>query len=130
MAITSQLIAPKVLAPLATALPPPPKEEPFTAAQWNTLMSIMDTVIPSIQRESSGLSQMKVLTIKDEEYNKAVAHIKEKVVEAPSEEALQAYFEESASANQAFVDLLKRILMHYVKDDQRKALAFVLSALG
>lgn len=117
------------LAPLATPLPDAPADQFFTDAQWITLMAIMDTVIPSVHRESVASNRPSQLAVADEEYNAAVRDLKNSVVDAPQGEALDTYLQEKPSDNPQFHELLKRTLIHYSKDDARKGLAFILSAL-
>ena len=118
-----------ILAPLATALPEGPAGEPFTAAQWTTLMAIMDAVIPSIRRETTTTDKISQLTISDVEYNTAVHHLQKTVVNAPDSESLDEYLNERPSENPRFQDLLMRTLVFYARDDARKGLSFVLSTL-
>src|ERR1700730_58107 len=115
------------LAPLAPPLPDPPAGEVFTSNQWQILMSIMDTIIPSIRRESSKSDGITQLTISDETYNAAVAHLKKTVKDAPDSESLGKYLDEKPSDNPDFQDLLKRSLVHFAREDARKGLAFILS---
>lgn len=117
------------LAPLAVPLPEAPGDQFFTDAQWVTLLAIMDTVIPSVHRESSAANGPSQLAVSDEEYNTAVRDLQENVFDAPQGEALDAYLQEKPSDNPQFHELLKRTLIHYSKDDARKGLAFILSAL-
>lgn len=92
-------------------------------------MAIMDTVIPSIRRQSVHASPHTSISIPDVQYNSAMDHIKMNVTEAPSSEELDEYMDERPSENKAFEDLLKRTLVHYAREDVRKGLAVVLSAL-
>ena len=118
-----------ILAPLATPLPEAPGDQFFTDDQWTTLMAIMDTVIPSIRRETAAKREFSQLTLSDVEYNAAIDHLKKNVVNAPDGESFDDYLEERPSDNAGFQDLLKRSLIHYTRDDARKGLAFILSAL-
>jgi hypothetical protein len=118
-----------ILAPLAVALPDPPNEQFFTDEQWRTLMAIMDTVIPSIRRESMSGHEVDKLTVRDVEFTAAMDHLKKNVVDAPDSEALQEYLAERPSDNAAFQDMLRRSLVQYSPEDARKGLAFVLSTL-
>lgn len=117
------------LAPLPVPLPEGPSEKYFTDEQWTTLMAIMDTVIPSVRRESASGNKTSQLTVPDVEYNAAVDHLKETVVNAPESESLDEYLDEKPSDNPAFHGLLRRTLIQYTRDDARKGLAFILSAL-
>ena len=118
-----------MLAPLSTPLPEPPGDEAFTPEQWTTLLAIMDTVIPSIRRETALDKKNSTLTVSDIQYNKVVDHLKKSMVNAPTSNLLDEYFDERPSESARFQDLLRRTLVHYSRDDARKGLAFVLSAL-
>ena len=117
------------LAPLASPLPDAPAGEAFTPNQWATLMAIMDTVIPSVRKGAASSNKISQHTISDVEYNKTVAHLKKTAVEVPGGEALNEYLEEKPSDNPRFQALLKRSLVEYTREDGRKNLAFVLTAL-
>jgi hypothetical protein len=118
-----------VLAPLATPLPEGPAEKPFTDAQWTTLMAIMDTVIPSIRRQTTTADSLSQLTVSDVEYNATVQHLKETVVDAPDSESLDVYLNEKPSDIPEFQELLSRLLVFYGREDARKGLGVILSAL-
>lgn len=117
------------LAPLATPLPAGPTEDIYTTAQMTTLMAIMDAVIPSIQRASKASDKDEIthLIVSDEEYEKNVAHIKEKVV--GTWEELDGYLGEKASDCPEFQNLLKRLLSCYVPEKGQKGLGFILTSL-
>lgn len=117
------------VAPLSTPLPEPPAGEVFSGEQWLILMSIMDTIIPSIHCESSASDALSQLIISDDKYNATVAHLKNTVIGPPENESLAEYLDEKPSSNPEFQDLLKRSLAFYVRDDARKGLAFILSVL-
>lgn len=122
----------EILAPLATPLPEPPAGEAFTSDQWLILMSIMDTVIPSIHRESFASGGLSHLIIPDEKYNATVVQLKKAAVadpDAPDGESLEKYLDEKPSDNPDFQDLLKRTLVQFAREDARKGLAFILSTL-
>ena len=117
------------LAPLANPLPDLPAGEPFTSDQWQMLMSLMDTVIPSIRRESTANDELKQLALPDMQYNAHVDRLKAIVKTLPNAESLDEYFDERVSDNPDFTDLLKRSLVQFAPADARKGLAFILSAL-
>lgn len=119
----------ETLAPLAAALPDPPNELPFTEANWRTLLAIMDTVIPSIRRETQATNNSAQLTISDIEYNTTVDHLKNTVTNAPDSESLDEYFNEKPSEIPRFQELLKRTFVYNVKNDARQGLGFILAAL-
>ena len=115
----------EVVGHLPTLLPDGPEESPFTEANWNTLLAIMDTVIPSISREKK-TSNSNQRPISETEYQATVDQL---VVDPPNEKDLNDYFNERASDIPAFHELLKRMLAHYTPEDSRKGLGFILSSL-
>lgn len=97
-------------------------------------MSIMDAIIPRIVRQSKagrlrGKERLNTHIIPEDEYQVAVAHMKENVVNPPDEDTLDAFLAERPSDNAEFQDLLLRQLVHYAREDQRSGLKFILSAL-
>lgn len=120
----------EAIAPLASPLPDPPAGEAFTADQWATLLAIMDTVIPTIHRDSvSAASTPTVHAIPEVKYNAGIHHARENVVDLPKDDVLDEYLAERPSQCPGFEDLLKRTLVEYSRSDARQGLALVLSAL-
>lgn len=119
----------EALAPLATPLPDGPSELPFSGLQWTTLLAIMDTVIPSIRRETTTSNQINQLTISDVEYNHTVQQLKKTLVDPPTSEALDEYLDEKPSDNPRFQALLQRTLSTFAHDDAKQGLSFVLTTL-
>jgi hypothetical protein len=119
----------EALAPLATPLPDGPSELPFSELQWATLLAIMDTVIPSIRRQTTTSTQINQLTISDVEYNQTVQQLKKTLVNSPTSEALDEYLDEKPSDNPRFQALLQRTLSTFAHDDAKQGLSFVLTTL-
>ena len=119
----------ELLAPLASPLPDLPPGDSFSEGQWAILMAIMDTVIPSLRRETRTSDEIKQLAVSDFQYNTIVGRFKKTAVDPPSTEALDEYLDERPSANPRFQSLLKRYLGHYAPVDAKKGLSFVLSTL-
>jgi hypothetical protein len=119
----------EALAPLATPVPDGPTELPFSELQWSTLLAIMDTVIPSIRRETTTNDKINQLTISDVEYNKTVKHLKKTLANSPDSESLDEYLDEKPSDNQRFQAMLQRTLSTFVRDDTRQGLSLVLTTL-
>lgn len=119
-----------VLAPIVAPLPDPPEGQYFTDIQWSTLMAIMDTVIPSIHKASITSDPSGQLSVPDDEYDNAVAHMRKTVCSPPSNEALDAFLNEKPSDIPEFQDILLRTLSIYAREDARKVLAFVLTTLN
>ncbi|KAI9740775.1 MAG: hypothetical protein M1818_004740 [Claussenomyces sp. TS43310] len=121
----------KTIAPHASPLPEGPAKEYFTAGQWLALMSIMDTVIPSIHRESpTANNTLPQLVLTDKQYHAAVKRLKGAAVIPPAHLALDDYLNEKPSDIPAFQDLLLRTLVLYSSEDTRRNTAALLSALN
>lgn len=119
----------ELLAPLANPLPDLPPGEPFTDEQWLILMAIMDTVIPSVRKETTKSDMIQQLAVSEVQYNTAVDHLKKTVSDPPTSEYLDEYLDERPSANPKFQPLLKRYLSQYSPDHAKKGLSLALSAL-
>jgi hypothetical protein len=119
----------EALAPLATPPPDGPTELPFSELQWTTLLAIMDTVIPSVRRDTKTNNNVNQLTISDIEYNKTVNHLKKTLVNSPDSESLDEYLGEKPSDNPRFQALLQRTLSSFARDDAKQGLSLVLTTL-
>ena len=116
-----------LIAPLETPLLPPPKGQVLTESQWTTLMAIADAVIPSIE-VSSTLSNSS-LCLAPSEYASAVDNITQRLPTGTDPNLTQRFLQENASSLPGFRELLQRILGEYVREDARKGIRVILSAL-
>ena len=121
---TTQL---KCITPLETPLPPPATGEVLTEAQWTTLLAIADTIIPSIEVSTSPSKQK--LSIQASEYTNAVEAITHGSPEDKSTVIPHSYLQENASSIPGFKELLRRTLSDYVREDARRGIRVILSAL-
>lgn len=121
----------KVVAPLAAALPDPPQDQYFTDAQWTTLMALMDTIIPSVKRESVSGSKPTIGEehIPDVIYSALAHQVQRTMTKPPTDVQLDEYLAEKPSDIPEFQDLLKRTLVQYAREDARKGFSFLLSGL-
>jgi hypothetical protein len=118
-----------IIAPIPTPLPEVSAEQPFTEANWTTLMAVMDTVIPSIRRESASNHELSRYVLPDPKYNTAVAEIKSTVANISDDNLLDIYLDEKPSSIPRFQELLRMTFLKFVHDDGRKKMAFILGAL-
>ena len=116
-----------LIAPLDTPLPPPPDGQVLTESQWTTLMAIADTVIPSIQ-VSSTLSN-RSLYIAPAKYASTHETITQRLPAQTDPDLTQRFLEENASSLPGFKEVLQRILGDYTREDARKGIRVILSAL-
>ncbi|KAG4417883.1 hypothetical protein IFR04_008937 [Cadophora malorum] len=121
----------KVVAPLTAPLPDGPVGNYYNETQWKTLMALMDTVIPSIKRESAGsTSTLDEELIPDTLYSTAIHQIQRLVPNSASEVEIDEFLAEKPSDNPEFHELVKRTLMQYSREDARKGFSFLLSGLN
>lgn len=116
-----------LIAPLDTPLPPPPGGQVLTESQWTTLMAIADAVIPSIE-VSSTLSNSS-LCLAPSEYASAVETITQRLPGQTDPHLTQRFLQENASSVPGFRELVQRILGDNLREDARKGMRVILSAL-
>ncbi|KAI9050127.1 hypothetical protein LZ554_006268 [Drepanopeziza brunnea f. sp. 'monogermtubi'] len=130
--MASQLV--QVMGHLPTLLPDGPVEDPYSELNWATLLAIMDTVVPSIQRETTGSGSrsecLNQRTISAAEYQETFGHLQETMIDAPDSNVLAAYLHERPSEMPSFRDLLRRTMSIYVPEDGRNGLRMVLATLN
>ena len=116
-----------LIAPLDAPLPPPPEGEPLTESQWTTLMAIADTVIATI--EVSSMTSTKSLCLPTSDYATAVEFLKQRLPSGSKDQLVQSYLRENASSIPGFRELLRRTIAEYVREDAKKGIRVILSAL-
>lgn len=116
-----------LISPLETPLPPSSDCEVLTKSQWRTLLAIAETVIPSI--EVSSEPSLQSLTLSAAEYTSTIEAVIQRLPEGVSRDLSTSYLKESASSIPAFDLLLKRIVRDYVREEARKGIRVILSAL-
>lgn len=119
------------VSPKATPLPPLPSEDPFTPAQWNTLLAILDAIIPAIKPTTTADPHTD-LAVTDTEYATAVSKLHALVPEtkAGAEVAVKDYLHNHATENPLFRQQLQRVFAVYMPQSQRKELSMVLTVLN
>lgn len=90
-------------------------------------MAIADTIVSSIEVSSSP-SKHK-LCLQASEYTSAIDAVKGRISTNPNPDLPQQYLQESASATPGFKQLLRRTLGDFVREDARKGIRVILSAL-
>lgn len=106
--------------------------EVMNDTQWRTLLAIMDTIIPSIQRESQAprRKSLSVAYISDQRYNAAIENFRKNTVllETSSEAEIERVLAEKPSDDIAFRQQLQGMLLT-IPQQTRKQLLLVLSIL-
>lgn len=100
--------------------------------QWRMLIALMDTVVPSVQRESTAPRRESLSTayISETRFREAVSHLRRDtvVLDAASEQDLERYLAEKPSDSILFQQVLKGML-HHLPPETRSQLFRVLSIL-
>ncbi|KAL1593077.1 hypothetical protein SLS59_009402 [Nothophoma quercina] len=119
------------VSPKATPLPPLPKEDPLTPAQWKTLLAIADACIPAVKPISIA-NTLNEIAATDTEYSTALSTLRGLTPESDPDATTAAkdYLEDYASSNPAFKQELQRIFALYMPSSVRKELILVLNVLN
>lgn len=106
--------------------------EVMNDSQWHTLLAIMDTIIPSIQKESQAprKKSLSVAYISDKRYNAAIEHLRKNTVllEASSQEQVESVLAEKPSDDLAFRQQLQGMLLS-LPQQTKNQLLMVLTVL-
>ncbi|KAG8157425.1 hypothetical protein KVR01_012809 [Diaporthe batatas] len=101
--------------------------------QWRTLMALMDTVVPSIQKESTAPKRKSrsIAYISDSRYQDAVSHLKSNTIllDNASEDELDKYLSDRPTDDLMFQQVLKGML-HHVPPELQTLLSRVLYLLN
>lgn len=90
-------------------------------------MAIADTVVPAIQVSST--PSANALCLQASDYANATEKLKKRIPSDSNSELAQQYLQENASSIPGFKELLRRTIGDYVREDARKGIRVVLSAL-
>lgn len=112
--------------PLDVPIPPLPDTQLFSELQWKTLLSLADTMIPSV-RSSGNANTTKVVPAP--QFDSAVSKLASDIPGPDSAQKATRYLEENASSNPAFRDNIQRLFGTFVHQEGRKGLSLVLNAL-
>lgn len=114
--------------PLDVPLPPIPEDQIFSDLQWKTLLSLADTVIPSIR--SSALPKSPYIKVVPESTIKdAVSTLASHIHDPDATQIAEQYLDENASSNPQFVEGLRRLFANYVHDEGKSGINLILNAL-
>lgn len=95
-------------------------------SQWRTLLAIIDTIIPSIQRESKAPRRrsLSVAYISDQRYDAIMKHLRKNTVllEKTSEEEIEEILAEKPSDDVAFRQQLQGMLLTIPQQTRRQLL--------
>ena len=128
--------------PEEVPLPPVPSTEVFTDLQWKTLLSLADTVIPSVRARDPASGSVTGSTISDKlvpvsQLNNAVSDLAKRIADngshstdpAVATQLARQFVEESASSDPAFRELLQRTMAVNIHQEGKNGISLVLTAL-
>lgn len=116
-----------VYIPLEAAVPPVPSDEILTDLQWETLLALADTVIPSIRVSGDASSHQKAVT--DSQFESAVSRLAANIQVPNATDVARTYLQENASSLQGFRDGLQCLFANDVHEEGRKGLCMILDVL-
>ncbi|KAF2744005.1 long chain fatty alcohol oxidase [Sporormia fimetaria CBS 119925] len=122
MALPAQPVSPK-----AAPLPPVPKVDPLTAAQWRTLLAIADTIIPDIRPASIADFQTHYV-VSDNDHSTALTTLKGRF-SGTTDALAKEYLQESASSDSQFRDAWHRLFGLLMPQQAKRELTVVLNLL-
>ncbi|GMF79104.1 unnamed protein product [Aspergillus oryzae] len=114
--------------PLEVPIPPVPTKEIFSELQWATLMSIADTVIPSIRGPNAPKS-FTTKVIPQAQFDASLSSLTASIPGSDATSLATQYLEENASSNPRFRPGLQRLISEYVHEEGRNGLGFILNTL-
>ncbi|KAE8410218.1 hypothetical protein BDV36DRAFT_278520 [Aspergillus pseudocaelatus] len=124
--MTEQAVA---YTPLEVPIPPVPTREIFSELQWATLMSIADTVIPSIRGPNAAKS-FTAKVIPQAQFDASLSSLTANISGSDATALATRYLEENASSNPHFRPGLQRLISEYVHEEGRNGLGFILNTLN
>ena len=111
--------------PPAIPLPPPPNHV-LTAEQWGIFAAIADTVVPSFTPARG--NRLLQHPLRADEYATAKDSV-QRIAGDPSDDLIDAYLSESATAQSEFRNSLLRMVGYHMDDTAKKGFLFILNAL-
>lgn len=111
--------------PPAIPLPPPPNHV-LTAEQWGIFAAIADTVVPSFTPARG--NRLLQHPLRADEYATVKASV-QRIAGAPSDDLIDAYLSENATAQSEFRNSLLRMVGYQMDETAKKGFLFILNAL-
>ncbi|KAL1959481.1 hypothetical protein VTO42DRAFT_1926 [Malbranchea cinnamomea] len=112
-------------------LPPvPPADTVLTDVQWETLLAIADTIIPSIVPKSSPSSSKTHHKLDYEDYDNAKRYLQFGSTSKDAAENAAALLAENATSIPGFKDAFCRIIAYNIPPENARGLSLVLSGLN
>lgn len=118
----------QAIAPIPVPLPPLTSEHHFTDTQWQTMLAIIDAVLPPIVVEDNVTDKRNQLKISQVQYDAAYNRLQTEMAETPELARFKQYLRTRQSDNPRFVHNVKRTF-ETIPADARKRLGGVLDLL-
>lgn len=113
--------------PLDVPTPAVSDTEVFSDLQWKTLLSLADTVVPSIRTKEAARPADKVVSAS--ELNGAISKLASRISGPDSVQIATKYMDENASSNPQFRVAIQRLFSTYVPTEGKNGLSLILNVL-
>ncbi|KAI8961147.1 long-chain fatty alcohol dehydrogenase [Daldinia sp. FL1419] len=104
-------------------------DDVFTESQWQTLLALVDSVVPSIVVGESTAENSTSIAITQGQFDRLYGQIQQKMASPPTAEEFQQYLKGRPAHNAKFVGAIKGTIAS-LAPTPRKQLGFILSVIG
>lgn len=101
------------LVPAPTGLSTLPPTDFWDEKQWDVLFALLEAVMPAVAPQSTIKDEHNQIRIPDAKFDAIFKRLSERVVDAPSKEALRAFLGKRCTADPEFVETCKRMLCSF-----------------
>lgn len=115
--------------PLDVPLPPISTETVFSDLQWETLLTLADTVIPSIRGDGSQSNSSTHKVVRSSDLERAVSTLAASIPGPDATQLARRYLEERPSDNPQFKAAIQRLFTEFVPEEGKNGMSLILKAL-
>jgi hypothetical protein len=115
--------------PLDVPLPPVPEGQLFSDLQWKTLLSLADTVIPSISSSTPASKSLSTKPVPEMQLKEAISTLASHIHDPDAPKIAKQYLEENASTNPQFIGGLRRLFAEDTHEEGKRSIKVILNAL-
>ncbi|KAJ5671323.1 hypothetical protein N7507_000450 [Penicillium longicatenatum] len=113
--------------PQEVPIPQAPDTSFWSELQWKTLFAICDAMVPSIRTAPQSPNDK---VVSNAEYDAALDKLTSLIPGPDAKQLAVQYLEEDLSTNPVFRAIVERTVGHYIHDEGRNGLGFILNALN
>ncbi|KAL4788925.1 hypothetical protein BDV19DRAFT_44404 [Aspergillus venezuelensis] len=115
--------------PLIAPLPPVSNEQVFSDIQWKTLLSLADTIIPSVRSPRARKSR-STKVVPQQKLDAALESLKASIPGPDADTLASQYLEENLTSIPEVRHALQRLFTQYVHQEGKNGLSMILTALN